>query len=316
MEKPTFEGTVLLCEDNVMNQQVICEHLARVGLKTEVAANGAIGVEMVKTRARYGNKQYDLIFMDIHMPVMDGLEAAARIFDFDAGIPIVAMTANIMTNDREIYVSRGMNDCVGKPFTSQELWRCLIKYFKPITWQHEDKAESQQMDNDLRQLLINNFVKTNRGKFAEIRDAINAGNIKQAHLLVHTLKSNAGQLNKILLQKAAGEMENLLKDGKNNVTPRQMDILETELNTAIADLAPLVFEEDQYIATELSDREAALKALEELAVLLNKGNIECLDYIDKLRMIPGSAELIQQIENYDFKPALKTMGELKEKIFA
>jgi PAS domain S-box-containing protein len=127
MAKPFFDGEILLCEDNVMNQQVICEHLARVGLKTVVAENGKIGVEMVQSRKEKGKKQFDLIFMDMHMPVMDGLEAAAKIIELDTGVPMVAMTANIMSDDRELYKASGMTDCVGKPFSSQELWHCLVK---------------------------------------------------------------------------------------------------------------------------------------------------------------------------------------------
>ena len=137
-EKPVFEGDVLVCEDNVMNQQVICEHLARVGLKTAVAENGKAGVEMVQRRLEKpqdqsgGEKQFDLILMDIHMPEMDGLEAAAKISRLNTGIPIIASTANIMYNDKKIYKASGMNDCLSKPFTSQELWRCLLKYLTPV----------------------------------------------------------------------------------------------------------------------------------------------------------------------------------------
>jgi len=136
-EKPVFEGEVLLCEDNSMNQQVICENLARVGLKTSVAENGRIGLEMVQRRMKAqdepgAQKQFDLIFMDIHMPEMDGLEAAAKISELQAGIPIIASTANILYNDKKIYRASGMNDCLNKPFTSQELWRCLLKYLTPV----------------------------------------------------------------------------------------------------------------------------------------------------------------------------------------
>ena len=137
-EKPVFEGEVLLCEDNTMNQQVICEHLARVGLKTVVAENGRIGMEIVQRRIKEsqdkssGKKQFDLIFMDIHMPEVDGLDAAAKISELGIGIPIIASTANILYNDKKIYRASGMNDCLNKPFTSQELWRCLLKYLTPV----------------------------------------------------------------------------------------------------------------------------------------------------------------------------------------
>jgi CheY-like chemotaxis protein len=240
IEKPTFEGEVLLCEDNVMNQQVICEHLERVGLKTVVADNGKIGVEMVQSRMKNGEKQFDLIFMDMHMPVMDGLEASAKILELNTGIPMVAMTANIMSNDREIYRMSGMNDCVGKPFTSQELWRCLMKYFKPVSWQTVNESQQTKTENKLQQKLITVFLNDNQRRFIEIAGALNAGDIKLAHRLAHTLKSNAGQLGKSYLQKAAADVEEQLKGGQNLVSPQQLAALETELNAALAEFVAQV----------------------------------------------------------------------------
>jgi CheY-like chemotaxis protein len=132
IDKPEFEGEILLCEDNEMNQEVICEQLTRVGIKTVVAENGQIGVDLVKSRIQKKEKMFNLIFMDMHMPVMDGLDASTEIQKLNLGIPIVAMTANIMPNDMEIYKMSGIIDCVSKPFTSQELWHCLLKYFIPL----------------------------------------------------------------------------------------------------------------------------------------------------------------------------------------
>jgi len=131
LEKPEFDAEVLLCEDNYMNQQVISEHLKRVGITTVVAENGKVGLDLIKKRVEKNEKLFDLIFMDMHMPVMDGLEASMHITEMNIGVPIVAMTANVIYNDKEIYKKNGMNDCVGKPFTSQELWRCLMKYLTP-----------------------------------------------------------------------------------------------------------------------------------------------------------------------------------------
>jgi len=131
-EKPKFDGLVLVCEDNDMNQVVILEHLNRVGIRAVIADNGAIGVAMVEERQKKGEKPFDLIFMDIFMPEMDGIEAASKIIALNSESPIVAMTANIMASDLENYRKNGMSDCLGKPFTSQELWRVLSKYMKPL----------------------------------------------------------------------------------------------------------------------------------------------------------------------------------------
>jgi len=132
IEKPAFDGEILVCEDNNMNQFVIKEHLARIGINTILAENGKVGVEKVKERMKSGEKMFDMIFMDMHMPVMDGFEASAEILSLNVNIPMVAMTANIMAEDLEVYKASGMPDCLSKPFTSQELWRCLLKYLKPL----------------------------------------------------------------------------------------------------------------------------------------------------------------------------------------
>ena len=237
IEKPTFEGEVLLCEDNPMNQQVICEHLSRVGLKTVIADNGQIGLDFVRLRKASGEKQFSLIFMDIHMPVMDGLEAASKIQDLKTGIPIVAMTANIMTNDKDIYRANGMFDCVGKPFTSQELWRCLMKYLTPITRSNDEKNFILEADAEFQRMLQVYFVKSNQNKVDEIRKAIEEGDIELAHRIAHTLKGNAGQLGKTILQKAATDVEKNLKHGKNHVTEEQLQILEVELNMVLNEYA-------------------------------------------------------------------------------
>ncbi|MDR2569352.1 MAG: response regulator, partial [Oscillospiraceae bacterium] len=132
IEKPFFDHYVLICDDNPMNQEVVCEHLSRVGVRTMVADNGKAGVDAVRKRVDEGKPPFDLIFMDMFMPVMDGIEAASKIMNLDTGTPIIAMTANIMAGEKERYRKNGMPDCLGKPFTSQELWRVLLRYLKPI----------------------------------------------------------------------------------------------------------------------------------------------------------------------------------------
>ncbi|MCL2821477.1 MAG: ATP-binding protein, partial [Oscillospiraceae bacterium] len=172
IERPTFSGEVLVCEDNILNQQVICEHLSRVGIKTAVAQNGQEAVDIITQRLQNNEKPFDLIFMDIHMPVMDGLEAASQISAMGVETPVIALTANIMSNDLEHYKRSNMLDYLGKPFTSQELWKCLIKYFTVIKVTAIDK-EQQSADDEkaLKQLKLY-FVKNNQSTFENIKKAI------------------------------------------------------------------------------------------------------------------------------------------------
>ena len=314
-EKPSFTGEVLLCEDNTMNQQVICEHLARVGLATVVADNGKVGVEMVQGRKERGDKQFDLIFMDVHMPVMDGLEAAEKILKLNTGIPMVAMTANIMTGDREVYRMNGMNDCVGKPFSSQELWRCLMKYFTPVNNEFNQKSAQLETDVEFQKSLQKLFVKDNQHKYDSIVKALKARDYKLAHRLAHSLKSNAGQLGKDSLQQAAADIEQGLKDGKNQITDKQLAALEAELNAVLAELAPFASEislpetENQ---AESIDEKAMQEMITTLESMLKMGNPECSGMIGNLRHIPGSDDLVQKIEEFDFEQALIMLSELKK----
>jgi len=318
-EKPTFKGEILLCEDNASNQQVICEHLARVGLKTVVAENGKIGVDLVRSRIEKsqsslcGDTQFDLIFMDMHMPVMDGLEATSKILELDKNIPIVALTANIMSSDREIYKTSGMVDYLGKPFTSQELWRCLMKFFTPINWKKEDKNEQSKKDKELKQILINHFILNNRNIYTEINDAIKADDIKLAHRLAHTLKSNAAQLEKVNLQHAAEVVENQLKTYENLVSAEQMTTLKNELEAVLAELEPLVKETVSPESLIPLDTMSIKKLLEELEPLIERGNPECLSFIESLRKVPETNDLIKKMELFDFESAMDIFIKIKNK---
>ncbi|MCL2717560.1 MAG: response regulator [Lachnospiraceae bacterium] len=120
---------------------------------------------------------------------------------------------------------------------------------KYIDWQNED-SEEQLSESEFQEKLIQMFVENNRGKFDEIVAAIDIGDISHAYRLAHNLKSNAGQLNKPFLQKAAAEVELNLKNDKNLVSPWQMEALEAELNNAIADFKMLIDSPAATIAAE------------------------------------------------------------------
>ena len=118
---------VLLVEDNELNQEVATELLREVGLVVDLAPDGAIALDMVQHHA------YDLVLMDMQMPVMDGLTATREIrklSDFQ-DLPIVAMTANVMAGDRERCLTAGMNDHIAKPIDPQDLIEKLLRWAKP-----------------------------------------------------------------------------------------------------------------------------------------------------------------------------------------
>ena len=311
-EKPIFKGEILICEDNAMNQQVICDHLARVGLQSVVANNGKEGVDIVKKRINKGEKPFDLIFMDINMPVMDGLQAATIIAGLQTETPIVAMTANIMPSDRDLYEASGLPDCVGKPFTSQELWQCLKKYLIPVSIGTVNNKQQLEEDTKLARQLQINFVKDNQEKYHEIVGAIHENDIMLAHRLAHTLKGNAGQIGKKDLQNAAAKVERLLTENdKNPFDDGALSLLEAELDAVLKELTPLL--DQTRVSTKPFDRGQALLLFDALEAMLQSRNPECQNLLDDIYAVPGAEVLAEQVDNFDFKAAIATLSELKEK---
>ena len=112
-----------------------------------------------------------------------------------------------------------------------------MKYFKPVAWQVGKKIQLPKSDDEPQPTLEEKFIKGNQNALREINEAIDAGDIKLAYRIVHTLKSNAGFLEKTALQEAAEVVESKLKDGENLVSSSQMAALEQELNAVLAELA-------------------------------------------------------------------------------
>jgi CheY-like chemotaxis protein len=293
-----------------MNQEVIYEHLARVGLQTVAAENGKIGVELVKQRKQNNEKPFDLTFMDMFMPAMAGMEAASKIMALDTGTPIVAMTANIMTSEIDKYKQHGMLDCLGKPFTSQELWGVLLKYLTPKS---RDPVNELEDNKELKRKLQINFVKNNQNIFTEITEAVEAEDIKLAHKLGHSLKGNAGMIGKTDLRNAAADVETLLRGGDNSTWDDKMFILKSELNFVLEGLMPLLDESAKNDKSELLEKEQVLALFEKLAVMLENINPECINLLDELKSVSGTEELVLQMEDYDFEAAVKVLDELKKK---
>jgi CheY-like chemotaxis protein/HPt (histidine-containing phosphotransfer) domain-containing protein len=117
---------LLVVEDNANNRQVAQELLMAEGARVDLAENGQEGVQAVVS----AQPPYDAVLMDLQMPLMDGLTATARIRETEgfAALPIIAMTANAMSSDREACLAAGMNDHVGKPFDLSDLVNVLRRH--------------------------------------------------------------------------------------------------------------------------------------------------------------------------------------------
>ena len=130
---------VLVVEDHPINQQVVQSQLEHMGLQVILANNGAEGVEKAR------NEAFDLVLMDIQMPVMDGYQATREIRQFNKDLPIIALTAAALVEDRNKALAAGMNDHLGKPFSGPQ----LFEHLKP--WL---KTQAVQIDHNTADTLL------------------------------------------------------------------------------------------------------------------------------------------------------------------
>ncbi|WP_169208540.1 response regulator [Aromatoleum petrolei] len=230
---------LLLVEDNELNQEVASELLGAAGFRVDIAANGEEAVQRVQQAS------YDLVLMDMQMPVMDGVTAtrAIRRLPACADLPVVAMTANAMAGDREQCVQAGMNDHIAKPIQPDRLWATLLRWIPPRsdaagaddpaapsaapTAPHVSLASLRLisgLDPDLGvrrlmgkeefyQSLLRKFV-SGYGDFnVRLNAAFDGGDFAVAERLAHSLKGLAGQIGAGLLQEVAAELERRIHEG-------------------------------------------------------------------------------------------------------
>ncbi len=227
-EKPVrskYDASVLLVEDVEVNRFVITEILESYGCDIEHAGNGKLAVGMA------AKKSYDIIFMDCQMPVMDGFESTREIRKIDKDVPIIALTANVLTSEKEKCFESGMNDFVPKPITKEDFAPILNEWVPDLAVgckdneaKEEDKLLPETGDSPIDFQVLEQFGK-NTSKIIELtlKDADNfMGNIEQAMkqknseefgLESHSLKSVAAQVGAVKLSEIAKELE---RKGKGN----------------------------------------------------------------------------------------------------
>ncbi len=126
-----ISGSVLVAEDGIDNQALIATRLRETGLTVEIAPNGQIAFEKA-TAAAGGGRPFDLILMDVQMPVMDGFTATLQLRSQGYRGPIIALTANAMERDRSKCLSAGCNEFVTKPINMEKLFKAIGRYLKVV----------------------------------------------------------------------------------------------------------------------------------------------------------------------------------------
>ncbi|MCD6292819.1 MAG: response regulator, partial [Deltaproteobacteria bacterium] len=313
---PALQGkSILLAEDNSINQEIVLGLLDGSGINIDVAGNGRQAVEL------WGRKCYDLILMDLQMPVMDGYEATKIIRKGSLGIPIIALTANAMADDMEKTQLAGMNDHLNKPIEVEKLYELLLHYLADkkdlgvLQGAGEKESGGSCADNLLLTAADFHFIDIRKGlthlagneslyvqilksfveEFSGVE--INLEDFDQTSRTIHTLKGLSANIGALSLNEICHEFEGhpdaVLLPQLYERLQQVIDEIENNLVLEInCDEAPGAGLSDEIFAQKIGIFKVALarrRSRECLPVLedlrqykLNKAQKLCLDSLDKL----------------------------------
>jgi len=344
-------GTILVADDNLINQQVLKGMLEDHPITMDMVENGQEAIKRIHTN------HYDLILMDMEMPVMDGREATKIIRQKYAhtDLPIIALTAHNIELEDFNHTVQVINDIITKPIQPEHLFRVLGNYLSVDTIKETiDKPDSNKrkhsntkkhqiinLDQALRQLMgkryllenvMQSFRKDHFNASEIVKQLINSNDLSTAQRRVHSIKGLAGTIGAQILQRSAQELEIALQ--KKLV--HELDPLLTSFKEALSPVMEQIDQilpnsapqknEDPSISNQLSEQLDALeKNLSRLHALLvdcdseaNDACDECLPALDYLTQNSKDRSLLDQLKqylkNYLFDDAALVLEEIGKKL--
>jgi signal transduction histidine kinase/HPt (histidine-containing phosphotransfer) domain-containing protein/ActR/RegA family two-component response regulator len=209
-------ATILLAEDDEINQEVAIGLLEPFHFKIDIANNGKEAIEM------NSKKSYDLVLMDMQMPILDGVSATIEIRKTHQNLPIIAMTANAMEREKDKCLAAGMNDHIAKPIKVEILLNTLAKWLTPRNVENKlptidglnvDLAMEQIGNNEKLYLsILQKYVVSQSNAVRELREAIDADDMEKAERIAHTSSSINATIGATHLAHLAHEIEDLIRN--------------------------------------------------------------------------------------------------------
>ncbi len=338
---------VLLVEDNQLNQQVAKELLEQAGLEVTIVENGLEALEVLN------EQKFNLVLMDIQMPVMDGITATEKIRQLDNGaqnLPIIAMTANAMVGDRKKSLDAGMNDHISKPVDPEQLYECLHRWIprgdvKNIEIKKklpddfslgsylEEKLPEIDVALGIRQAgsnlklyrsLLHEFVEQFKDSPVQVRSDLMADDRDKALGLVHTAKGLSATIGASTLHRHFAALERAIQGDEKEVEPK-ITALESELEkivscivTALASAPESAEDEEKNEGRVISEDEMA-ENLIALKRLIRANDMDSEDFFKGFetaltRQMPQMARRIgNAIASLDFKKANQIIEKMLNK---
>ncbi len=259
-----YHPLILLVDDNAVNRKVANEILKKSGCETDMAESGFKAIEMVEKRYHSDSKGYDIIFMDIQMPDMDGVETTQELKKrFSKGLPpIVAMTAYSMKEDRDRFMSQGMDDYIAKPIRAQT----LVQKVKELMGNIENRKLEQKQKEIAQEAMVpvldkeiidqlngiggaelvwsvfEDFVTESNELVAGALEAYKTGDIKTVKSNLHTLKGSGGTVGVSQVAEIARDAEWRLKSDDTSTLAEALPALEKAYERFLASYKGLLGE--------------------------------------------------------------------------
>ncbi|QBJ63712.1 MULTISPECIES: sensor histidine kinase [unclassified Pseudoalteromonas] len=212
----SFDAHILVAEDNPDNQLLIKLLLQTWGLEPDIANNGAQAVEMALVN------DYQLIIMDMQMPVMGGLEATKMLRDAAYDGPIIALTANVMNHDIDTYLEAGCDKALGKPIDKDALENVLVSYLH-LERDNQNKWDSLLKSEKFQQINAN-YLASLPDYLQQIKTLYNSRDCETLRALAHSIKGSAGCFNFDDIYHSASAVEHSLKG--NDMPQREKCVAE------------------------------------------------------------------------------------------
>lgn len=344
---PLRNSRILLVEDSELNQEVAKQVLLSGGLQVDIAVNGKMALH------KLAEQKYDLVLMDMYMPVMDGLTATRLIRQQPSlqKLPIIALTGSDTVKDRENCLAAGMNeDFISKPLAVERLVEVLLRWIPAKQEVSPSQSlpqpggqgdippelagvEASELDvqaglyralqqPEFYKKLLRTFMENQALACERIRQELAEGAWHKAERTAHTLKSTAATIGGVKVQKAAAELERHIKTRQLDSDLEQRMLEASKATEELVNLLQTIIARKQknFFAQRLNPGEEK-RLLLKLESLLLAGDSEAVDVweaaipsVHYLFQYPETRELCQALENYDFLAALEWLHKVKERI--
>jgi signal transduction histidine kinase/CheY-like chemotaxis protein len=330
---------ILIAEDIPANIELLSIRLNQQGHNITVTENGRLALE------QYKKKNFDLILMDVQMPIMDGLEATRqiRLLELESGshISIIALTASILKEDRKKCIDAGMDIVVGKPIEFNILFDTMEKIVPAERGMNQNKMRLDfNTDNSIvipqidgvdaelglktwqnKSVYIKtllNFAKDYVNIADQLEILINKNKLEDAYHLTHSVKGIAGNLAVNKVTKVVTALDKLLKEKQISKTKPLLDELTREMHAFSSSIQILQEKKKNEIIKKEADPKQIKELLDQLRIALGKGDPDPAELvIEKLETFLDVNELqpiAEALDNFDFKKAMNLTHQLDEKL--